>query len=63
MGVLTQARWVSYQQMGGLIMWIPAGVIFGVVGLALFAAWLSESERRVQLSQTETLGSAALGAK
>lgn len=48
------------QQMGGLIMWVPAGAIFLVVGLALFAAWLGESERRVLLSQTEALRGAGL---
>lgn len=35
------------QQLAGLIMWIPAGVVFMVVGLALLAAWLGESERRL----------------
>src|SRR5437763_2724011 len=34
------------QQLGGLIMWIPAGVIYIIAGLALFAGWLRESERR-----------------
>jgi putative membrane protein len=34
------------QQLAGLIMWIPAGVVFILVALALFAAWLGESERR-----------------
>jgi putative membrane protein len=38
------------QQLAGLIMWIPAGIIFMVVGLALCAAWLGESERRGRLS-------------
>ena len=37
------------QQLAGLLMWIPAGVIFVVVGLALLAAWLGEAERRVRL--------------
>jgi len=37
------------QQLAGLIMWIPFGVIFLVVGLALFAAWLGEAERRAKL--------------
>jgi putative membrane protein len=36
------------QQLAGLLMWIPAGVIFIVFGLALLAAWLGESERRVR---------------
>ena len=32
------------QQIGGLIMWVPAGVVYTIAGLALFAAWLRESE-------------------
>jgi len=32
------------QQIGGLIMWIPAGLVYLVVGLYLFAAWLRESD-------------------
>jgi len=27
-------------------MWIPAGTLLTVVGIALFAAWLGEAERR-----------------
>jgi cytochrome c oxidase assembly factor CtaG len=38
------------QQLGGLIMWIPSGTVFIVVGLALLAAWIGESERRGKLS-------------
>ena len=34
------------QQIGGLIMWIPAGLVYVGAGLAFFAAWLGESERR-----------------
>jgi putative membrane protein len=33
------------QQAGGLIMWIPAGLVYVVGGLALFAEWLRESDR------------------
>jgi len=40
------------QQLGGLIMWIPAGLVYVVAGLALFVGWLRESERRVQLGST-----------
>jgi putative membrane protein len=36
------------QQLAGLIMWIPAGTIFLLIGLALFAAWMGESERRAR---------------
>ena len=47
------------QQLAGILMWIPAGVIFIVLGLALLAAWLGESERRVKFgsvhSATRTL--------
>jgi putative membrane protein len=40
------------QQLAGLVMWVPSGVIFIIGGLALFAAWLGESERRVALGST-----------
>jgi putative membrane protein len=47
---LSAADWgltaLEDQQLGGLIMWIPAGLIYVVAGLLLFAAWLRESERR-----------------
>jgi putative membrane protein len=46
----TTAAWgltpVEDQQLGGLIMWVPAGVVYLVAGLLLFALWLRESERR-----------------
>jgi putative membrane protein len=42
------------QQLAGLLMWVPAGVIFIVLGLALFAAWMGEAERRVRLGATDT---------
>jgi putative membrane protein len=31
------------QQLGGLIMWVPAGLIYVIAALALFARWLEES--------------------
>jgi putative membrane protein len=34
------------QQLAGLLMWIPAGVLLTVMGLALLSAWLGEAERR-----------------
>ena len=34
------------QQLGGLIMWIPAGLVYLVAGLALFAGWLREADLR-----------------
>jgi putative membrane protein len=36
------------QEVGGLIMWIPAGLIYVLGGLALFVEWLRESERATQ---------------
>jgi putative membrane protein len=34
------------QQLGGLIMWIPAGVLYAFAGLVLVAGWLREAEAR-----------------
>jgi cytochrome c oxidase assembly factor CtaG len=48
------------QQLGGLIMWIPAGLVYVVAALAFMAGWLRESERRVL--ERETSGSARLSA-
>jgi putative membrane protein len=46
---------IEDQQLAGIIMWIPAGVLFTVVGVALFAGWLGEAERRVALTRAEGL--------
>jgi putative membrane protein len=35
------------QQIGGLIMWIPAGLVYMFAALVMFAGWLRESEKRV----------------
>lgn len=43
------------QQLAGLIMWIPAGVLFIVLALGLFAAWLGEAERRVAHTSSEMM--------
>jgi putative membrane protein len=32
------------QQIGGLIMWVPASVVYIAAGLVLFAAWMRESD-------------------
>jgi putative membrane protein len=32
------------QQLGGLIMWIPAGLVYLAAGLGMFALWLRESD-------------------
>ena len=35
---------LEHQQVGGLIMWIPAGMVYLGAGLALFILWLRESD-------------------
>lgn len=44
----TTAAWgltpLEDQQIGGLIMWVPGGVVYMVAGLVLFAAWLRTSD-------------------
>ena len=35
-------------------MWVPAGVIFILFGLALLAAWFGEAERRVRFGATDS---------
>jgi cytochrome c oxidase assembly factor CtaG len=52
---------IEDQQLGGVIMWVPAGVVFIVIGLALFAAWLGESERRLTFTRTATLLQPSIG--
>lgn len=46
----TTAIWgltaIEDQQLGGLIMWVPAGLVYLIAGLAFFAAWLRQSELR-----------------
>jgi cytochrome c oxidase assembly factor CtaG len=39
------------QQAGGLIMWIPAGLVYVLAALALFASWLRESDRVANLRE------------
>jgi putative membrane protein len=60
----TTAAWgltpMEDQQLGGLIMWVPAGVVYIVAGLSLFALWLRESERRALRSE-QASGMAVLG--
>jgi putative membrane protein len=41
------------QQLGGLIMWVPAGLTYVVAGLALIAGWLRQSEDRVLAREGE----------
>ncbi|HEY4676489.1 MAG TPA: cytochrome c oxidase assembly protein [Candidatus Angelobacter sp.] len=48
------------QQLGGLIMWVPAGVVYLVIGLWLFAGWLRESDRRLVYARSTDLLQSAL---
>ena len=52
-------RWgvgpVEDQQLAGLIMWIPAGTLYVLAGLMLFAAWLRETEDRVLRREARAL--------
>lgn len=43
------------QQIGGLIMWVPAGGLLTVVGLLFFIQWLHESQRRWEYTRTAEL--------
>lgn len=40
------------QQLAGLYMWVPAGLVFMLFGLALMMSWLAESERRAMARST-----------
>jgi putative membrane protein len=58
--VTTPGGWLTPledQQMAGLIMWIPSGVIFVVVGLGFLAAWIREAERRGRMVGLQVTGS------
>jgi putative membrane protein len=46
---------IADQQLAGVVMWIPFGAVFLIIGLALFAAWLGEAERRVRFTTAERL--------
>ena len=45
------------QELAGLILWVPAGVLLGLLALALFAAWLGEAGRRARHAQRRREGS------
>jgi putative membrane protein len=36
------------QQLAGLVMWVPAGILLTIGGLAFLTAWVRESERRAR---------------
>jgi cytochrome c oxidase assembly factor CtaG len=60
----TTAAWgltaLEDQQLGGLVMWVPAGLVYIAAGLALFAGWLRESERRVTERESEAVAQTAM---
>ncbi len=44
------------QQLAGLLMWIPAGIVFVVGGLVLFAEWLRLSDRLSRFRTDPSIG-------
>lgn len=44
------------QQLGGLIMWIPAGTLLLIVALVLLVKWMNESQSRWQYTRMAELG-------
>ena len=48
---------IEDQQLGGLIMWVPAGIVYIVAALLMFAGWIRESEKRVRRRETMMAGS------
>ncbi|HJT71406.1 MAG TPA: cytochrome c oxidase assembly protein [Terriglobales bacterium] len=54
--VLTAPTWhltaLQDQQLGGLIMWVPAGTVLLIVTLVLFKKWLEDSDRRWEYTRT-----------
>ena len=49
------------QQLGGVIMWVPSGLIFILIGLGVFAQWLRESDKRIAHSSLQAVLTAANG--
>ena len=43
------------QQLGGLVMWVPAGVVYIAIALWLFAGWLRESDQRLLYTRASDL--------
>ena len=55
----TTAAWgltpLEDQQLGGAIMWVPSGLVFMIIALALVGRWISESDRRLRLGSLAAL--------
>ena len=62
----TAAGWglspLEDQQLGGLIMWVPAGIVYIVAALFMFAAWINASERIAVRNKARRATPAAAGA-
>jgi putative membrane protein len=43
---------IEDQQLAGLVMWVPGGLIYLGIALALVAAWLRQAETQVRRWQT-----------
>jgi putative membrane protein len=43
---------IEDQQIGGLIMWVPAALVYLAAGLGLFAAWLKESDLMLERTRS-----------
>jgi putative membrane protein len=49
------------QQIGGLIMWIPAGTLLLIVSLVLLVKWMQESQHRWQYTRMAELSRVSHG--
>src|ERR687887_618112 len=47
-GELVPLRALEDQQLAGLLMWVPGGLLHAAAGLTLIGAWLRESGRRMR---------------
>lgn len=61
--MLTAPSWnltaLEDQQIGGLIMWIPAGTLLLLVALGMLVKWLQESQTRLQYTRMAEFGRVA----
>jgi cytochrome c oxidase assembly factor CtaG len=51
------------QQTAGLVMWVPAGLVLTLAGLAFFVAWLSASDARVSGNASSAFPPVRVGEK
>jgi putative membrane protein len=63
--VVTAPAWhltaLEDQQIGGLIMWVPAGTLLLIVALVLLVKWMNESQTRWQYTRMAEPGSFSQG--